>query len=399
MVGRGMNSVLAIVIASCGTEGTPRKETWPFFGKPLLAHTIDLARATPSVTRVVVVTDNVEIAAAARLYMAEVVTLPAHPSGDSAVPESVLLHVLDYLQAGEGYEPELVVSLQATSPVRRPADIQTAVETLQHEQADSLFSAYPARGSVWRSHGDELVPISHDDRRRPQYQNRGEDLIENGSIYVFKPWVVRQLNNRLGGKIAIHRMTVMDSLQVDEPGDLELIEHWVALKQPAASQHDLQTIRLLVLDFDGVMTDNRVLVHQDGTEAVWCHRGDGWGIGRLKEKGVLIFVISTETNPVVEARCRKLNLDFVQGCNDKLGALKRIVAEHQFAPDQVAYVGNDVNDLECMRWVGTPIAVADAMPEIRDIARLVTVQRGGYGAVREVTDWLFQECQRRDNAK
>ena len=138
------------------------------------------------------------------------------------------------------------------------------------------------------------------------------------------------------------------------------------------------------------MTDNRVLVSQDGTEAVLCHRGDGWGIARLKEQGMRITVISTEANPVVGARCRKLGLDFIQGCDDKISALRELAGSLGLGPEQIAYVGNDVNDLDCLRWVGLPIAVADAVPEIRPIVRLTTTQPGGYGAVREVADWFIR---------
>jgi YrbI family 3-deoxy-D-manno-octulosonate 8-phosphate phosphatase len=383
-----MSEILAIIPARGGSKGIPRKNVRSFLGSPLLAHSIRHAQQAPSVTRVVVSTDDMEIAAAARRYAAEVVLRPAHLSGDEAPSEAAISHVLDDLQSREGYEPALVVFLQATSPLRRPGDVQAAIEMLMREGADSLFSACPAHGFVWRIHGNQLTPLTYDYHHRPRRQDIGQDFIENGSIYVFKPWVLREQHNRLGGKIAVYQMEPLDSFQVDQPGDLELMERLASLNRPEASRADLEPIRLLVLDFDGVMTDNRVLVRQDGTEAVWCHRGDGWGIGRLKEKGMMIVVISTEANPVVEARCRKLNLDFVQGCDDKLAALKRVVEQHHLTPDQVAYVGNDLNDLECMRWVGVPIAVADAMPEIHSVARLVTVRPGGYGAVREVADWL-----------
>ncbi len=151
----------------------------------------------------------------------------------------------------------------------------------------------------------------------------------------------------------------------------------------------LGAVRLLVLDFDGVMTDNRVLVHEDGTESVWCHRGDGWGIARLREAGCPVLVLSTETNGVVGARCRKLGVECVQGQADKGAALAALLAERGIAPAAVAYVGNDVNDLECLRLVGVPIVVADATPVARAEARLVTAAAGGYGAVREVADWIL----------
>jgi N-acylneuraminate cytidylyltransferase len=148
-------------------------------------------------------------------------------------------------------------------------------------------------------------------------------------------------------------------------------------------------IRLLVLDFDGVMTDNRVLIDQDGRETVWVHRGDGWGIARLREAGVPVVVISTETNPVVGARCRKLRIESVQGCDDKLAALQEVARARDTEAGSIAYVGNDVNDLACLNWVGFPIAVADAEPEARRVAKRITNRPGGWGAVREVADWIL----------
>ena len=153
---------------------------------------------------------------------------------------------------------------------------------------------------------------------------------------------------------------------------------------------NLSQIKLLILDFDGVLTDNRVLVNQDGMESVWCNRGDGWGIARLKEKNREILVLSTETNQVVRARCQKLGINCINGCDDKLAALKQIVAERSLRLEEVAYVGNDVNDLVCMSHVGIPIAVADAVPKIKNIAQIITTNRGGYGAVREVCDLILE---------
>ncbi len=151
----------------------------------------------------------------------------------------------------------------------------------------------------------------------------------------------------------------------------------------------LREVELLVLDFDGVLTDNRVLVHEDGTESVWCHRGDGWGIARLKDAGLPVVVLSTETNGVVTARCRKLGVDCLQGQDDKGAALHRLLQARGVDAARVAFVGNDVNDLECLRAVGVPIAVADATGPARDAAVLVTTLPGGFGAVREVADWIL----------
>lgn len=150
----------------------------------------------------------------------------------------------------------------------------------------------------------------------------------------------------------------------------------------------MKNVSLVVFDFDGVMTDNHVWVHQSGAEAVRCHRGDGLGIARLKKAGFEVMVLSTEANPVVTARCQKLKIEAIQDCADKLAALQELARGRCLSPGQIAYVGNDLNDVACLRWVGWPIAVADAPAEVRALAKWVTRLPGGRGAVREVADQL-----------
>ncbi len=382
--------ILAIIPARGGSKGIPRKNIRMLAGKPLLVWSIEAARATPAIERVVVSTDDAEIGAIAKQYGAEVIWRPAEISGDTATSESALVHALDYLRATEQYEPDLVVFLQATSPLREPDDLQNAIDTLQHEQADSLFSACSVHGFVWRRDRNELFSLTYDYRHRQRRQDAPEDLMENGSIYVFKPWVLRELNNRLGGKIAVYRMSVRNSFQVDELDDLVLMEQLMSARTQS-NVPDLSRIKLLALDFDGVLTDNRVLVDQEGKEAVWCDRGDGWGIARLKEHGVQVVILSTEKNPVVAARARKLKVECWQGLRDKVSMLKEIANKYSLHPDQVAFVGNDVNDLECLRWAGVAIAVADAHPTVLAMAQIVLTKPGGRGAVRELVDLMMHQ--------
>jgi N-acylneuraminate cytidylyltransferase len=385
---------VAIIPARGGSKGIPRKNLRVLAGKPLVAHSIDQARQTPAIERVVVSTDDREIGEVAVRYGAEVVWRPAELSGDTASSESALLHALDHLRDRDGYEPELVVFLQPTSPLRRRDDIGRAVQTLLDEGADSLFSARHVEGFLWRLSEEGVVPVNYDPTRRPRRQDLVETYLEeNGSIYVFRPWVLRTHGSRLGGKIAVHLMDALDSFQVDALSDLELMETLQGAPRRGRGELDLSPIALLVLDFDGVMTDNRVLVDQDGHEAVWCHRGDGWGLARLKDAGLEVLVLSTEANPVVAARCRKLGIGCVQACDDKLSALRELARERGLERERVAFVGNDVNDLDCLGWVGFPIVVADAHPSAVSMASWVTLSAGGSGAVREVADRLLQCLQ------
>ena len=149
-------------------------------------------------------------------------------------------------------------------------------------------------------------------------------------------------------------------------------------------------LRLVAFVFDGVFTDNGVWVSQDGIESVRCDRSDGLGLQKLLRLGVATVVISTEANPVVSARCRKLNIRCVQVCRDKRAELAGIAAALGVSLDDTAFVGNDINDLECLASVGLPIVVADAHEDVVESALYRTTRRGGHGAVREVCDLIVE---------
>lgn len=393
--------VLALIPARGGSKGLPGKNVLPLGGVPLLAHSIAHARRSASVTRVVVSTDDPTIASVARRYGAEVVDRPPAIAGDAATSESALQHALDHLLETEAYDPDLVVFLQATSPIRHPDDIERALDTLDAERADTLFSSCRLEGFLWRRAGNGLESFSYDWQRRQRRQDAPEDLVENGSIYIFRPKMLRDTGNRLGGRIATYVMHPLCSLQVDGADDFRAIDGLIAagvVPPSGAEQLEGTTpggiaglmagVRLLALDFDGVLTDNRVLVDQNGREAVSCDRSDGLGLARAREAGLDIVIISTERNPVVTARATKLGIPCEQGCDDKLATLQGLAHARGLSPGEIAYVGNDVNDLACLRWCGIPIAVGDAYPEVIAAARLVTRARGGAGAVREVCDLL-----------
>ena len=148
----------------------------------------------------------------------------------------------------------------------------------------------------------------------------------------------------------------------------------------------VKKIRLVAFDFDGVFTDNAVYVCEDGTETVRCFRGDGMGLRKLEQLGIVAVIISTETNPVVSARSRKLGISCLQGCEDKVSALEGICEERGIMLEETAFVGNHVNDLACLRRVGLPIVVNDAHPDLLPFAKCRTRLGGGHGAVREICD-------------
>jgi YrbI family 3-deoxy-D-manno-octulosonate 8-phosphate phosphatase len=159
---------------------------------------------------------------------------------------------------------------------------------------------------------------------------------------------------------------------------------------PAEFADKAVALRLLVFDFDGVFTDNSVYVFEDGREAVRCSRFDGIGLRRLERAGIEPLIISTETNPVVTQRARKLKIGCVQGIENKLELLTRLAAERDLGFDAVGYLGNDVNDRPCLARVALPMVVADAHADVVPLAAYITKALGGAGAVREVCDILAE---------
>lgn len=216
--------VLSIIPARGGSRRLPGKNLLPVAGKPLLVHTVDHALGAARIDRVVVSTDDPAIAGTARHAGAEVVDRPAELAVDTAPSEAALLHVLDVLEAREGYRPELVVFLQATAPVRTAADVDRAVDRLRDEGADSLLSVVESRRFLWRLEGGRPAPLNYDPRERPRTQDRRPEYHENGSIYVMKTEVLRETGNRLGGRITLHPMAEECFVDVDGPLDLALAE-------------------------------------------------------------------------------------------------------------------------------------------------------------------------------
>ena len=218
--------VLAIIPARGGSKGVPRKNLRLLLDKPLIAHTIEQSLQAKLVKRTVVSTEDAEIAAAARKYGAEVILRPDDLAIDSATSESALLHVLDYLHRNETYEPDIIVFLQCTSPIRKPSDIDEAISLFVREEGDSLVSVAPWHGFIWCTDDRGAQSVNFDCRRRPRRQELQEEYRENGSIFIFKPWVLRQYNNRLGGKIVLYPMDYWSAFETDTLEEFALCE-WI----------------------------------------------------------------------------------------------------------------------------------------------------------------------------
>jgi len=154
---------------------------------------------------------------------------------------------------------------------------------------------------------------------------------------------------------------------------------------------DIRGIQLIVYDFDGVFTDNKVLVFENGKEAIFCNRADGLAVQKIKKLGIPQIILSTEKDLVVKVRAKKLDINVIHNISDKRSILISYCKEKNYDLKKVLYIGNDINDLEVMKTVGYPIAPQDAHKEIKKIAKIVTIRKGGEGVVREILDYCLFE--------
>ncbi|MFI0237117.1 cytidylyltransferase domain-containing protein [Streptomyces sp. NPDC016845] len=407
--------VLAVIPARGGSKGVPAKNLAPVGGVPLVARAVRACLATRRVTDVVVSTDDAAIAAVAREAGAEVVTRPAAIAGDKATSEAAVLHAMDAHEALHGAAVDVVLLVQCTSPFIAREDVDGVVRAIIEDGADSALTVAPFHGFVWRDAADEpqgveadrsatlggtdtLVTeapaigggygVNHDKSFRPRRQDRPQDLLETGAVYAMEATGFRRHQHRFFGRTDLVRTDPSRVLEIDDPHDLARAR---ALA-PLFDQRTLPTredIDAVVLDFDGTQTDDRVLIDSDGREFVTVHRGDGLGIAALRRSGLKMLILSTEVNPVVAARARKLKIPVLHGIDRKDLALKQWCEEQGIAPERVLYAGNDVNDLPCFAVAGWPVAVASAHDVVRGAARAVTTAPGGDGAIREIASWIL----------
>ncbi|MFC7262612.1 cytidylyltransferase domain-containing protein [Streptomyces lutosisoli] len=409
--------VLAVIPARGGSKGVPAKNLLPVGGVPLVARAVRECRATRLVTDVVVSTDDQAIAAAAREAGAEVVLRPAAIAGDTATSEAAVLHAMDAHEALHGSPVDVVLLVQCTSPFIVREDIDGVAGAVVENGADTALTVAPFHGFIWRDADDDPAVVdtartaevggstkvanstvtdggygvNHDKSFRPRRQDRPQDLLETGAAYAMDAAGLREHQHRFFGRTELVRTDPARVLEIDDPHDLARARALAPLFDanrpgtlPTAADIDA-----VVLDFDGTQTDDRVLIDSDGREFVSVHRGDGLGIAALRKSGLTMLILSSEQNPVVAARARKLKLPVLHGIDRKDLALKQWCEEQGIAPERVLYVGNDVNDLPCFALVGWPVAVASAHDVVRGAARAVTTVPGGDGAIREIASWIL----------
>jgi len=408
-----MTEILALIPARGGSKGIPRKNIRSFAGYPLVVWSIAAGLQANSVSRVLVSTDDEEIASIAREYGAHAPFLrPSELSQDRTPDFPVFEHALKWLEDIEGYKPEIVIQLRPTSPIRPKDCIDSAVKILvEHPNADCVRGVVPAGQNpykMWRFNGYDspMDPLIQVEGITEPYNAPRQILPpaywQTGHIDAIRTTTISRKSSLTGDIIY---PLVIDSRYIV---DIDTLADW-AKYEALVYQSGLdmvmpnnklrrampEKIAMVIFDFDGVFTDNRVWTGQDGKETVASYRSDSVRLGELREKGIEVMILSSEPNPVVDARASKVKVEAIYGIGwqDKGRVMREVLEKKNIRAENVIYVGNDINDIPCFEIAGWAVAVADAYPKVIRAADFVLSKPGGHGAVRELCEIILKKLQ------
>lgn len=391
------NSYTAYIPVRGGSKSIPLKNIKLINERPLVHWTIEAAVNCPAIDRVYVGTDSDAIREKVEEYKKEhqgcdkliCIDRAAHTVTDTASTESAML---DF---AEQYEFDHIVLIQATSPLLREEHLTGAIARFEEDGYDSMLSVVGQKRFIWENAPEGARPVNYDYKKRPRRQEFDGYMVENGAFYITTRNGLLENECRLSGKIGLYEMDEETYFEIDEPSDWVVIEHLMSKKNEVreASSMGQKHIKLFVTDCDGCLTDGGMYYSEKGDELKKFSTVDGMGFGLLRQKGIKTAIITGETTQIVVNRAKKLKIDWLRmGIMDKLTVLKEITEEMGITLEEVAYVGDDINDVEVLKKVGLGFSVPNARPEAKEAAGIIVESEGGKGAVRDAIEYVLANC-------
>lgn len=385
------NESVAIILARGGSKGVPLKNLSKIGGKTLLERCICAAKKSRLVGEVYVSTDDPRIASVARVHNAVVIDRPANLSGDEISSEAAWLHALKVIQKSKPLVSHLVF-LQCTSPFTTGDDIDGCLSLLLSGRASCSISVVEDHSFLWRLTADDWGQgINHDERiQRLRRQDLEPTFRENGAIYCVRVVDFLSVGRRFCGPVALY-LVRHPALEIDTPLDLKICNAIVGeaiFDVPDVER--LRRIKVVVTDFDGIHTNDSALLAEDGLESVVVSRKDGLGVEILRQElAMKVVILSKERNLVVSERAKKLKVEAIQACDDKVVGLSGWLRGHGYSWADILYVGNDINDIGPLSLAGLSACPADAHSSAMDVSDWVIPVRGGEGVLRFIADRLL----------
>lgn len=380
-----MINTLAIVPLRGGSKSIPDKNIKLIAGKPLCTWVLEALKNSGCADKIIVSTDSEKISQIVKNLNlgVDIIKRPDELATDHASTEDVVKHVLKTLPA------KTVILAQATSPQTQAEDFKKALTLFKQKKYDSLVTAVRIKRFFWNDAGK---PLNYTPNKRPMRQNFNGSLMENGAFYISTASLyLKKPSSRLGGKIGVYEMDENNAVELDEPQDWLAVENFL-LRYRSDFEKIIKKIKYLILDVDGTLTDAGMYYSSEGDALKKFNTKDGVGIRLIKEKlGIKTILMTSENSPIVSKRADKLGIqDVYLGIHDKAKKLLEINTQKDISLEQIAYMGDDLNDLEALKIVGLRACPNNAVNEIKVLAHFISKKNGGDGAVRDLCDFMLR---------
>lgn len=383
---------VAFIPVRGGSKSIPLKNIREIAGKPLVYWTAKAANDCVGIDKVFVATDSdriKEIVESFNLSKVSVIGRNKDNASDTASTESAML------EFAANYEFDTIILIQATSPLLTAEDITGGLAEFSMPDTDSVLSVVRQKRFQWNVDDKGfVVAANYDVYHRPRRQEFNGFLIENGAFYITRKKDLLKSKSRLSGNIRAYEMDESSYFEIDEQSDWIIIEK--QLENREKNRYNIfPDIKMFLSDCDGCLTDGGMYYSENGDELKKFNTLDGMGMQMLRERGVLTGIITSEDRELNRRRSKKLNLDIYEaGVKDKLAIVNKLCHKYNIDLQNVAYVGDDINDLDVIKAVGFGCSVMNGLQEVKAAAKYVACKSGGQGAVREVIEVLIAQMNK-----
>ncbi|NNC50934.1 MAG: acylneuraminate cytidylyltransferase [Flaviramulus sp.] len=300
-------------------------------------------------------------------------------ASDTASTESAIIEFCESIE----YDFDTFCLLQATSPFTKKEDINTCLSKLE-DGFDSALTVVNTHRFLWNKNAK---PINYNPLKRPRRQDFDGLLVENGAVYTVTKQALKRNKNRIGNKTAVVKMPEESLLEIDSEYDWVAVESLLIERQKRAKES--KKITHFVLDVDGVFTDGTITYNKEGEHTKNFDMRDGMGLEILRQFDIEILIMTSENSQLVAKRMEKLKIEHVYlGVKDKYTLLKNITVKAEISFNNVAYIGDDINDLSNICSVGWSLAPNNATDIVKAHADVVLSKNSGAGAIREACQFI-----------
>lgn len=376
-------SVIAFIPARCGSKSIHLKNIRPFCGKPLIYWCLKALEGSKQIDKIVVATDCEEIIACVNSFNLNKVSIYHRVKDNAKDTSSTEDVILEFINSGKSKKDDLLFLVQVTNPFSTSKDFDSAIDQLKNTEIDSLLSCSRVKRFLWTEKG---VPLNYQYEERPRRQDFSGTMMENGAFYLNSVGNILEHQNRLSGRIGIYEMPPFAELELDEEDDWLQGEY--LMQKYLQPKPDVSDIRLFLSDVDGVLTDAGMYYSENGDELKKFNTYDGMGFKILQERGLKVGILTKEDRTLNRNRAMKLKLDYqFHGIDHKLELVNNLCSELKIGLNQVAYIGDDINDEELLRVVGLAACPSNARKNIKSIPGIIRLETpGGQGAIRELVE-------------